>query len=148
MATLAEQQRIKGCQQRHIAFPDVESFLDLFPTSQPYDSKAALPSLLTLPSWESGTWSDKARKTVFQVGGYCIARRNGNFGSFQVTSISELLKEYIRNNVLHCSNDRMHFEVVFWNNNRAAIYLQHGVIIGSHTLAVVDASTIPNYEEE
>lgn len=147
MATLAEQESVKNGQQRQIAFPAVESFSELCPTTKPYQYGTD-SILLTLPSWESGTWSDRARKTTFQVGGYCISRQQGKYGSFQVTSISAALEDYIKRNVLHCSNDRMHFEVVFWQNNRAAIYLHHGVIIGSHTLAVVDASTIPNYEEE
>lgn len=125
---------------RKIVFPDVTTFAELFPTHEPFKSPAK--TLLTLPSWEAGTWSDRSRRTTFKVSDYCSIDGPKGYSGLHVTTTQAVL-DWIENNMLPCSNDTTHFEVRFWDDGRALVSISHGVIIGSHYLAVIDSASVP-----
>ena len=123
---------------RPVAFPELHDFRDFFPkvSTEKIDGP-----LLTLPAWEVGSWSDRKGETVFEVGRY-LQVRTPHLGLW-VEELPPFIADYVREEMLHCSNDHTSFEVVVWNDGRALVIIQHGVIIGSRYLGIIDATTIP-----
>ena len=120
---------------RKIAFPDARSLADLFDDVIQIDPRSGLqaPTVATFPSW------DKGNRSKSYLSGYMTV---GAGHSFHVKPKSEVV-EFIRNNMLHGSNDRIYFRVVVWENGEALVMAEYNQIIGSSYLAVIDAATIP-----
>lgn len=127
-----------------IAFPDVKTFAELFPEAREYVKDS--PPILTVPAWESGTWSDRGRKTQSYLGSYCAIGGEGFEGI--TVKPSQAVIDFYRDRCLHCSWDTMTFQVHVWDDGRALVCLEHGQIIGSHYLAIIDAKTIPTFKTE
>lgn len=127
---------------RKIAFPDVTTFGELFPAAKPRVGEC--PVLLTLPSWEAGTWSDRAGTTKCYVTSYMAVDDVGCIGyrSMQVEAAPAVLDE-IKSNMLHGSGDTIHFRVVVWDDGKALVMAEYSQIVGSRYLAIIDAATIP-----
>lgn len=82
-----------------------------------------------------------------EVGPYCsIHRQQGEpaysaaWVRIQPAAWAELLE---RRGVLGIEHERMHFEVIVYDEREALVILSHGVIIGSAWLSMIDASTVP-----
>lgn len=133
-------QRLTELHGRKIAFPEVQSFADLFDDVKPHGKQAR--ELARLKSWEAGTWSDKAGKTYCTVSGYLSISGGRRFRSLDVNAKPNVM-EYVRSSMLHGSYDTIHFSVTIWKDGRALVCAQYSQIIGSHYLAIIDAATIP-----
>ena len=123
---------------RKIAFPAAKALADLFSEIKPAQGDA--PVLAEFPSWEAGTWSDPKGRTRCQVTGYMYVRPPHR--SYHVQARPEVI-EHIRANMLHGSNDRIHFAAVIWGDGRALVVAEYSQIIGSSYLAIIDAASIP-----
>jgi hypothetical protein len=128
---------------RKIAFPEVHTFGELFTDCRPAAGES--PIVKTWPSWEAGTWSDRAGRSRSHLYGWLSVHASDNLGgwrSFHV-SPSPTVVGWIGANMLHGKNDRKHFEIHVWDDGRALVTCQYGQIIGSAYLAVIDAATVP-----
>jgi len=123
---------------RPIRFPELTSFADFFP-----ELGTEARTLWETESWEAGTWSDRRRETVFQVGSYVSVSGRTLRDGHHVQRIPDFLRDFIRDNMLHTSNDRTSFKVIPWNDGRALVLIEYGMILGSRYLGIIDADTIP-----
>lgn len=128
---------------KKIGFPEAKALADLFSDVRKPEGES--PIVAEWPSWEAGTWSDRSGRTKSRLAGYLSVR--DPYRWYHVTPRPEVV-EYVRENMLHCSNDTITFEAVVWDDGRALVIARYGQIIGSHYLAIIDASTIPVAEDE
>jgi hypothetical protein len=125
---------------RPIHFPDLNAFSDFFPEVGPENPGP----LLTIPSWEAGSWSDRRAETTFEVGAFIwIKGRNQKHLTTYLQKLPPFIEKFAREEMLHTSNDRTSFEVIQWANGHALVLIQYGQILGSRYLGIIDASTIP-----
>lgn len=150
MATTKEITDIFALQKHNIEFPNIEDFNELFTEYKIWQSsELSHKSLLTLPSWDA-----KPRQynpPTFSVGSY-LQFSNGSGqpyrNSLEIIAVADCLLDYVKNNMLHVSNDTTHFCVNLWRDNRALITISYGQIIGSRWLAIINAATVPDTTEK
>jgi hypothetical protein len=121
---------------KKIAFPAATKFDELFSSATPKTGGIGdqSPTLYTGRAWDGRR---------FYLTGYCF--RSAPFAAWNVTAAAPVL-EYVKDNVLHCGNDRMYFELVQWDDGKTLVVAQHNVICGNHYLAVIDTASVPAYE--
>lgn len=128
---------------RRIAFPEVKAFGELFDMLNVAVAQVDPPIVLSLPSWEAGTWSDRSGRTRFQVKGWLRVSGGMDYGRvFHVRPLQVVL-DYITNEMLHTSNDHCSFECMVWDDGQALVTCQYNAISGTRYLAVIDAAAIP-----
>lgn len=125
--------------ERKLVFPAAKSFLDLFEDAKLYDGQTSrvfldLPETMREPR-------ERARR--FKLTSYCMVDGGDGHKSLDVTP-KQVVIDFVRDNALHVGNDSMYFEIVVRSDGEALVIAQHGQIIGSHWLALIDAETIPN----
>lgn len=133
-------ERLKQLHDKKIVFPDVTDFAELFDDVKQHNGESR--TLLTLPSWEQGTWSDKGKKKTCKVSGYLAIRGLEGHRSFDVNARPAVL-DYVKSSMLHGSYDTIHFEIIEWDNGECLVTAQYSQIIGSHYLAIIRADTVP-----
>ena len=146
MATATEIADVYAWQKRKLEFPNVENFAELFPEYKLWQSsELSHKSLLTLPSWDAKP--GQRNPPTFVVGSYLhFSNSSGQAyrNSLEIVKVADCVLDYVRNGMLHVSNDTTHFCVNIWADNRALVTISYGQIIGSRWLAIIDANTIPN----
>jgi len=122
-----------GYTAKPLAFPNVKSFHELFTSARPYVSKTDINA--------RGVRATRGGSEANTIGHYMVMRgRHGHEALY--VSPSPALISYLSNHML-ALGDRIYFEVVFRDDNKALILARYNKIIGDKWLALVDASTVP-----
>jgi hypothetical protein len=128
-----------------IVFQSVKTWGELFKSAKPHEGES--PTIKTVRSWD---WNTRKRgpKPTSKLSGYCVITGFDDRRVSLHVQPTDLVVYFFADSgrVLHCSWDTMHFEVHVYEDGTALVVLQHGQIIGSHWLAMIDASTIPSFE--
>lgn len=113
-----------------IYLPHVTRFEELFEASAPWTGQA---------STDAAFWVRQLRcnRAVMRVGTFLTIRGRGDTDfprqSFAVKP-TEMLQEWIAENVLFVEGDRLFFEILVQADGNALVIVSHGVIIGSYWL--------------
>jgi hypothetical protein len=82
-----------------------------------------------------------------EVGPYCSIRQRGKGWTSLYVGASRSVQGALEGSMLNVGNDRASYQVCCWGDGRALVLAHYSSIIGSHYLAIIDESTIPQPEE-
>jgi hypothetical protein len=118
-----------------IAFPNLTQFSDLFSEYKLWDNKD-----------KNKNYSSINRENNSKISSYYIIdsvlENHKYFHSLSVQS-TDIVIEYIKNNMLCIPDDSIYFRINIWNSKQSLVTAQYNLIIGSKWLAVIDTKSIP-----
>ena len=130
-----------------IRFPDIHDFTELFPKLGERN-KQDMEGVLRRFDFESGSFlGNGKREMAHQVVSTSISF-SGNDERFRYTHILEInpiVLDFIEQRMIRVDYDSISFNIVTWDDGRALVVAQYSQIIGSHYVAIIDASTIPDH---
>lgn len=167
--------QIASFHDRQIAFPELDSFADIFEEVvrihghagsaagsqfQPPEPAEWRHQFTTKelyehdpsPSWQEMIKSSPSLKAEWNkpmyVGPYITIERQGqaHFGGWAKVS-REFAERVVRQTIVS-DYDTMSWEVIEWPDNQALVLAKHGQIIGSVWVACVHADTLPTFTDD
>ena len=132
---------------KKVHFPEVTDFGELFPKVSPWQKDA--PRLWRFHFADAPFFDEQLGDgEAWQDGGsYLYTSGHTAMQAWTIEELSVDVLSFIAKEMLRISWDTFHFTINIWDDGRALICGSHGQIIGSRYLAIIDAATIPIFQE-
>lgn len=125
--------------KKPIYFPEVVSFSDLFVEASA--DKETGPKAVP---WEFVDVFTNGKKGHCEIGPYCSLTGATPRHSLYVKPADRLV-EFVKESMLPAEGHPIYFEVIVYEDGLALVTANHNHIIGNRWLALIEASTIPEY---
>ena len=113
---------------------------DLFDSWRPWENGDSGKLAAEVPSW------DGRKGYTCGLGHYCqVTRHDGSGPGHEALFVvpGAAVVNLFRNGTLHVPSDTLTFQAIVRGDGSALVLMQHGQIIGSHWLAMLDGKDIP-----